>query len=288
MKEVLLPAKTESIVLSIMKKNTPVIVTPEVIRRDQKRAEDNFTLELWNELKLKYTEKELITHFFFGNNTGYMIYKNDADNRERMEQHIKNNVDPNHLSIEELDEFYADESQAKKLSATDHHIVLENNKCKLGDKKLQLQLETLVFNTIGNYQFSAEAIKGMAEKYNLPLSLQDCKEKAEEINQVLKKMALISARKSGVIDMEDEYLKFLNMYSKKNNYSPELTNAMAIKGKKLIRQMQTNLARNLATAMTSKDKTGVLRGMVRSFKSQLHSMGYGVNDAMSLMISETG
>ena len=130
-KSLTIPKSTETIVLSVIEESHHKVKTSELVRKyQQKFLNKDWTLKDWNEMQKIFTEKELIVHFFDSSITAYQMYKKCANDQEKMTKFVNNELDPHHLTTQDLEDFYRDSSTEKASTATDHMPVIGNDQKK--------------------------------------------------------------------------------------------------------------------------------------------------------------
>lgn len=276
---------TESVVLSVLEENHPKVKTSELVRKyQQKFLNKDWTLKDWNEMKTIFTEKELILHFFDSSITAYQMYKKCASEKTKMQKFVENELDPHHLTPADLDDFYPSNSSGKASTMTDHMPVIGNDKSNLGDKNLEFKLDIILMNNFSNYEFTAEGLQTYASMHGHFITLRNAMQYAIKVNKILHKNKVLNARKSGIVDMENEMEHVVKRFCKDNKIPVEVSNALLLRGKKIIKMMCENSGRNIGEALTSKTKEGLVRRFARSVKNQLDFLEINSNDFASMLV----
>lgn len=282
-----IPKSTETVVLAVLEEKHSKVKTSELVRKyQQKFLNKDWTLKDWNEMQKIFTQKELILHFFDSSITAYQMYKKCANEKEQMKKFVLNGNDPHHLSPEDLTDFYRDEGAAKASTMTDHMPVIANDKNKLGDKNLEFKLDMILMNNFSNYEFTAEGLQTYASMHGHFITLRNAKQYAIQVNKILHKNKVLNARKSGIVDMENEMEHVIKRFCKDNKIPIEVTNALLLRGKKIVKMMCENSGRNIGEALTSDSKAGLIRRFARAVKNQLEYLEINSNDFASMLVKD--
>src|SRR5574337_841680 len=223
-------------------------------------------------------KKELILHFFDSSITAYQMYKKCAADKPKMTKFVENELDPHHVTVGDLDDFYRDVSSEKASTMTDHMPVIGNDKSKLGDTNLEFKLDIILMNNFSNYEFTDEGLQTYASMHGHFITLRNAKQYAMQVNKILHKNKVLNARKSGIVDMENEMEHVVKRFCKDNKIPVEVSNALLLRGKKIIKMMCENSGRNVGEALTSNSKLDMMRKFARAVKNQLTYLEINSND----------
>lgn len=280
---------TETVVLSVIEEKHAKIKTSELVRKyQQKFLNKDWTLKDWNEMQKIFSEKELILHFFDSSRTAYEMYKKCANEKPKMLKYVENELDPHHITPEDLNDFYRNTSSEKASTMNDHMPVVGNDKSKLGDINLEFKLDIILMNNFSNYEFTAEGLQTYASTHGHFITLRNAKQYAIQVNKILHKNKVLNARKSGIVDMENEMEHVIKRFCKENHIPIEVSNALLLRGKKIIKMMCENSGRNVGEALTSNTKEGLVKRFARSVRNQLEYLEINSNDFASMLVKEDG
>lgn len=285
-KQITLPKKTESVVLEYLDKNVPKYDMSENMRVNRvKILNKEWTVEDWSYMLSNFTEKELIRDCFGGDRFAFDFYKKYAHDKIKMSMLVSKGLDPHHLDDEDLSTFYADEGNAKAAHSSDHEIVRDLEKERLGTRGLDYKIDMIIMNLHNGAEFTPEGLQSMAEEYGYPMTLQNARLHTEKLNRMLRKVRMMDPRKTGIVDMENEFMHQLKKHARNDGIDAATANMIALHGKKMISAICYNMGRNVADSLMNKDRDGRLRNYVRAIKNGAISLGLELNDVASQLIN---
>ena len=274
----------DATVVTFLDQNHPKMKSSNELRMHQKRLMNKeWTIEDWRFLNKNFTEKEIIRDFFEGDVYAYKIYKNDAENIDMMRMHVKNGIDPHHLTEDDLNTFYSIPEQ-KESTMTDHYPVSELGKEKLGQRGLDYKIDKILMNQFNGFEFTPEGLQAFAAEHGHFMTLRNAEAHADRVNKMLRKIRMMDPRKTGIVDMENETVHEIKKFCKKENLPAEVSSALVLRGKKLVSIMNSNLGRNIGQSVVAQSKTGMIKSFVRAIANGADYLGIELNDVGSQLI----
>lgn len=275
---------TEVTVVSFLDQNHPKMKSSNELRKHQKMLlNKEWTIKDWQFLIDNFTEKEIIRDFFEGDIYAYQIYKKDAANMDKMKKHVKNGLDPHHLTEQDLVGFYST-SEQKESTVTDHYLTADLTQDKLGERGLDYKIDKILMNQFHGFEFTPEGLQAFAQEHGHFITLRNAQAHAEKVNKMLRRTRMMDPRKTGVVDMENETTHEIKKFCKKENIPPEVANALVLRGKKIVSLMNSNIGRNIGQSVTAQNKSGMIKNFVRAIANGADFLGIELNDVGSQLI----
>lgn len=277
-------APTEQTVMSFLNNNHAKMKSSNELRRHQLRLlNKEWTIKDWKFLQQNFTEKEIIRDFFEGDVYAYNIYKKDAEDSHKMLEHVKNGIDPHHLTEKDLEAFYSI-SEQKESTVTDHYPANDLVKERLGERGLDYKIDRILMNQFHGFEFTPEGLQAFAQEHGHFMTLRNAQTHADKVNKMLRKIRMMDPRKTGIVDMENETTHEIKKFCKKENLPSEVANALVLRGKKLVSIMSSNMGRNFAQSITAGNKKEMIKNFVRACANGADCLGIELNDVGSQLI----
>jgi hypothetical protein len=272
---------SEKAVVEFLDSRYAKVRTPEFWRRVQVEiANKELTISKWNWLVKNCTEKEIILFVFDGDAYACNYYKNYAHDKSQMEDFIRKGLDPHHLSNDDLGNFYSNEY-------SDHHYKeINDGRSKLGDPTLDYKIDMILMNQYKGFEFTAEGLQAFGIEHDHFMTIRKCEEHVKKVNGILHKIRYMNARKSGIVDDQNEFIHEIKKYCKKNNISDATMQEMIIQGTRIIKKLKVNTGRNVAKMVSGQDMEAGKKGFVKLVVNFMDSLGFVANDLASSIVKE--